>query len=239
MPQSQIKKLSNLIRDNIIGYIREERVTTHSLFNIPIYFREKFTSPIDLSEVITTIEDSVPKRFFYGIDAIIVGHLEEFEQRNLNALLEDGAIYVSEQQDDEKDIVDDIIHETAHNVENLYGDELYSDDKIEVEFLGKRKRLFHLLKSEYGEKINRWANMFLDVEYSAQFDEFLYKIIGYPKLTNITMGLFHDPYGATSLREYFASGFEEYFLKGPDYLRTISPHLHTKIQRLTEKEKEA
>jgi hypothetical protein len=230
--------LSNLTRNNIIEYIREKGATTYSLFNIPIYFREQFTSPIDLNDVIATIEGSVPEKFFYGIDAIIVGHIKEFDERNLNALLQDGAIYVSEQQDDEEDIVDDIIHEVAHNVENIYGDELYSDDKIEVEFLGKRKRLFHLLKSEYGEKINRWANMFLDVEYSAQFDEFLYKVVGYPKLTNITMGLFHDPYGTTSLREYFASGFEEYFLKGPDYLQTISPHLYTKIQRIIEKEKE-
>ena len=46
-------------------------------------------------------------------------------------------------------MVDDIIHEIAHAVEEIAGSEIYGDDKIEIEFLGKRKRLESILKNEY------------------------------------------------------------------------------------------
>ena len=60
---------------------------------------------------------------------------------------------------------------------------------------------------------------FLNPEYSLDFDEFLYKEIGYANLATTTMGLFYSPYGATSLREYFATGFEAYYyFKELDYL---------------------
>jgi len=48
------------------------------------------------------------------------------------------------------------------------------------------------------------------------------------------MGLFVSPYAATSLREYFAIGFEEYHLKDRVYLKKISPKLYFKIEELLE-----
>jgi hypothetical protein len=225
--------LKNRTRENITNYIKDNVVVSYNIFGVPILFKDKFRTSIDLEEVISEIERVVPQDYFYGIDTILVGDREEFEQRRINAMLQDGAIYISPEQDNVDDLVDDIVHEVAHNVEKVHGQELYGDSNVEVEFLGKRKRLFSLLKSEYGDKIDRWAHMFLESEYSLEFDEFLYNVIGYPVLTNITMGLFQNPYGVTSLGEYFASGFEEYFLNDRDYLRKISPALFNKIENLT------
>ena len=42
-----------------------------------------------------------------------------------------------------------------------------------------------------------------------KIDDFLYKDVGYALLNNLVMGLFPSAYAATSLREYFARGFEE------------------------------
>ena len=81
-------------------------------------------------------------------------------------------------------------------------------------------------------------DFFNELDYNKKFDEFLYKDVGYDKLIYMTMGLFASPYGATSLREYFANGFQFYLLKDPGYLSKISPKLYEKIENLVFKEYE-
>ena len=46
------------------------------------------------------------------------------------------------------------------------------------------------------------------------------------------MGLFVSPYAATSLREYYASGFEDYYLNNGKVIKKISPALYEKINNL-------
>ena len=46
------------------------------------------------------------------------------------------------------------------------------------------------------------------------------------------MGLFVSPYGATSIQEYFANGFEKYYLDNPRRVRDISPILYRKIEEI-------
>jgi Mlc titration factor MtfA (ptsG expression regulator) len=43
------------------------------------------------------------------------------------------------------------------------------------------------------------------------------------------MGLFCSPYGATSIQEYFANGFEKYFTESPQYVKKISPVMYQKV----------
>jgi Mlc titration factor MtfA (ptsG expression regulator) len=50
------------------------------------------------------------------------------------------------------------------------------------------------------------------------------------------MGLFVSPYGATSIQEYFANGFEKYFLDSPQKVRDISPVLYSKIEEIVNAE---
>ena len=67
------------------------------------------------------------------------------------------------------------------------------------------------------------------LEYNEMFDNFLANVVGYPKLLTLTMGLFCSPYGATSIEEYFANGFEKYFTETPGYVKSISPVLYQKV----------
>ena len=71
----------------------------------------------------------------------------------------------------------------------------------------------------------------MDPEYDPDFDMFLYQKIGYGKLTNVMTGIFVTPYAATSLREYYATGFSEFYLhpETRDFLQKISPQLYKKI----------
>jgi hypothetical protein len=201
------------------------------LFNkIVVYVQNALPEDFDLNYVLEYIENKIPAHLAHLIDAIYVGEFPFLKERDLNALYEDGAIYTTNEQSNEEDMIDDIVHEMAHSVEQLAGSEIYADRGVEEEFIGKRKRLYHILRTE-GHNVPE--SMTFETDYSKEFDEILYKTIGYDKLVFLTMGLFASPYGATSLREYFANGFENYFIGDRDRLRKTSPKLYNKLEFLT------
>ncbi len=164
---------------------------------------------IDVKSVLQKIDNFIPDHLFYGVEAIYIGNFPFFKERDINAMYQDGALYITNHQDNDEDMLDDIVHEIAHSNENLFGEVIYSNSKIELEFSGKRNRLKSLLSLDFNtENYN-----FSQTEYSKDLDEFFYKTIGYGLLSAYTEGLFSNPYAATSLREYFASGFERILLR--------------------------
>ena len=64
-------------------------------------------------------------------------------------MYKDQVFYVSHKQDNEEDLVDDLIHETAHLVEEDYTRLIYEDNKLLSEFLSKREQLYNLLDSDF------------------------------------------------------------------------------------------
>ena len=168
------------------------------------------------------------------VKSIKIGDFSFLNSREVNALYDDesGIIYITNQQDSNTDLLDDIVHEISHSVEDLFMDHLYSDGDIEREFLAKRNALGRELKYDYEVGHFNFSN----VEYSENFDELLYKTVGYDKLRNYTDGLFASPYGATSLREYFSNCFEEYYLGDRNYLSKLCPAAYQKIDSVNDGE---
>jgi hypothetical protein len=143
-----------------------------------------------------------------------------------NAAYNHGAIYMKLDEPTNEDMIENFVHEVAHAVEVGNALAIY-DDRLSAEFLGKRKKLYFLLNAEGFNQIPRIRYEML--EYNRMFDDFLANVVGYPKLQAITMGLFCSPYGATSIEEYFANGFEKYFTESPQYVKSISPVLYQKV----------
>ena len=162
------------------------------------------------------------------MEAFYVGRFKEFEEKQVNAMYRDGAIYISNEQDNNEDMIDDLIHELAHAAEHLYAQEIYSDKKIQNEFLGKRKRLSDMIR-EYGYFSDDSAPSFSELEYTQELDNFLYKKLGYDKLETFCAGLFIRPYAVTDIREYFATAFECFLLDDRRYLKKISPEAYKKV----------
>ena len=55
---------------------------------------------VNIGKVINTLNsERVPKELFYGVDGIYVAHLPEFDEREINAVYKDAAIYVTNHQD--------------------------------------------------------------------------------------------------------------------------------------------
>ena len=198
---------------------------------IQVFVKDKIESDFDIQSAIYQIYKHVPAHLFSEIDTIYVGMFDEFVEMETNAAYKNGAIYVSNIQDDEQDFIDDIIHEIAHSLEEPYGYDIYGDKELEREFLQKREKLYNILKSE---GLDPDKELFMDPSYTIELDSYLYEEVGYDRLNFIaaSYALFSSAYSATSLREYFANGFEYYFLDDRPYLKEICPILYEKIEEI-------
>ena len=197
-----------------------------------VYFKDSLNnSTVDVEEIVAHLESVVPKHLTAEIEMIIVGEFKEFDRRDINAFYDGGTVYISNLQDDSSDMFDDLIHETAHSLEQPYGYLIYGDGELQREFIQKRQKLHEILWS-HGYRIPQ--AVFVDVDYNEELDMFLYKDLGYDKLSLLAHGLFISPYASTSLREYFATGFTEFYLdpNNHNFLRKVSPVLYKKLMEL-------
>tara|TARA_R110002020_G_scaffold17408_3_gene61197 strand:+ start:71 stop:712 length:642 start_codon:yes stop_codon:yes gene_type:complete len=195
---------------------------------IHVYIKDPVENKeIDIEEAVSRVEENIPLHLLSEVEMIIVGWFKEFEERNLNAFYSDGCLHISHLQEDEADFIDDVVHEIAHSIEEPHGYEIYGDKRLEKEFLAKRMRLKDILWA-HGYKAP--SSFFMDSEYNKEFDDFLLNKVGYDKLQLLMQGLFLSPYAATSLREYFATGFTDFYLESEhNFLKKISPALYDKL----------
>jgi hypothetical protein len=223
------RKIEQIIRESVERSKNQRREFT--IFNrIPVHMLQP--TIISFTEVVDKIEENIPQHMFDEIDEIFVGSFEENDSRALEAHYESGAIYITNDMVTVDDYVESIIHETAHSIEQARGFEIYGDQKVQEEFLGKRMTLKRTLDANgYDVEAD-----FTDIEYSEDFDLYLYKEVGYDEIGNLTSGLFYSPYAATSVNEYFANGLENFFLGNREYLKRISPQVTKKIWEIVSDE---
>jgi hypothetical protein len=196
------------------------------LHNVPVFVIGDPPPHVSIPEFCADAEEMIPTGLLANVDVVYIGNMRELNGRN--ATYNNGAIYMTNLEPTSEDMLENFVHEVAHSLESRYGMFIYQDDLVS-EFKGKRQRMYHLLSGE-GFHINPLLYTF--TEYNEKFDEFLANEVGYPTLLTLTMGLFASPYGATSIQEYFANGFEKYFLDNPRRVREISPVLYRKIEEI-------
>ncbi len=205
----------------------------YKLHDINIFIKDQLPESISVDFVLKYISKRIPSHLLMGVDMIYIGQFKQLIDREITALFEDGAIYLTNEQDDDRDMIDDIIHEIAHSIENIYANVIYDDNEISIEFLKKKKRIYSELKSY---DFNPPLDLQTSLEFSQEIDDYLYKEVGYDVLWNFVGGIFPSPYAITSLREYFARGFEEYTMGNERELSKECPALYRKIKALYELE---
>ena len=217
------------MRDYIFEKIKD--TTRHFKFGkVSVFLRDELPDNINGQAIFKSIEDLIPSKFFVDLKGVEIGHHEIFDDRDANAVYKDGVFYITNKQENSADLIDDIIHEFAHHVEMLYPEEIYADQKVKKEFLKKRSELEFELRSE-----GYWTEDydFHNLKYNRELDNYLYKRVGNNLLKMITTGMFVRPYASVSLREYFATGFEQYFLGNKEKVKRISPELYNKLEELS------
>lgn len=211
--------------------IREKTQNNFSINGIEVQIKNNLPKSISFKKVMKQLFKRVPGHLLTGIKLIKIGNFKSLNSREFHAMYQNNTIYLTNNHKDGNSIIDDLIHEVAHSVEIKFKNIVYGDGLLKKEFLNKRKSLWHLMR-EKGLNVN--LKDFLDHKYSEKLDMFLYKEIGYPTLGLYTTNLFYSPYGCTSLREYFANGFEAFYMKEDvKRLQKTSPVLYNKITKLT------
>lgn len=221
-----------------VGYIKSSHTRNllerreYSLFNkVNIIIKDPLPKTINMTIVVREVEKKLPRNLVYNLDTIYVGQFPELNMREVESVYLDGAIFISNNQEDEGEMASSIIHEVAHSLEEQFSEGIYGDSEIIDEFIAKRKKLMELLEAQGFSYSNK--RIYLSTDFDEGFDNFLYREVGYERLGKLTTGLFISPYCSTSLREYFSGGFEKYFTGENHYLAKISPKLHAKITDLT------
>ena len=224
--------MNDAVRDSIrerASKVLNERKEYQLFGSIYVYIKDPLPQCVNLTLVLQQVESLIPHHLTGEVEAIYIGEFPELVSREVKAIFKDATIYVTNQQDSAEEMIDDIIHEFAHSIEVLAGMEIYSDGFLEREFVQKRKKVLDILhRSGYTVSVVS----FLDIEYSRELDYFLYKGVGYDKLSLLTVDIFPTPYSVTSLREYFAVGFEEYLYGDRKNLEEVSPVLYSKIETM-------
>lgn len=200
----------------------------YNLGGINVFIKDKLPEEIDPDFVFNYISSRIPFRLIKNVDIIYVGEFPEMAEREINAYFEDGAIYVTNYQEEEMDMIDDLIHELAHAVEKNNEEFIYGSGYLQREFMAKRERLTTILNDLYEVP----ADFNFNFDYDREIDDFLFQTVGYDVLNQLTANIFISGYAATSVSEYFARGFEEYFIGDKDSLRKMSPVLYKIIDKL-------
>ena len=215
---------------NLIEYLKNKKPYRYTIKGILIT-HSGVADRIDLRSAIANAFSIVPEHFLSGIKEIRIGLTKEMEDREIQAYYKSGTIYITHELKNEQDLMDDLIHEIAHAVEDSYNTLLYQDGNIEKEFITKRKQLFAKLQQA---GLNPKYDEFVNSKYQESLDTYFYKKVGYRKMWTLIGNIFYSPYAATSLREYFASSFEAIFYKKKvSEIRSISPMLFKKIEEVT------
>ncbi|MCK9596142.1 hypothetical protein M0R19_03090 [Candidatus Pacearchaeota archaeon] len=210
----------------------KESLRQKSIFNgrINIEYKDKFPLTIDSAIVWNRLEE-IPEKLIKNISTIKIGDFAELKKREIDSLYDNGVIYITNRQVNVNDVIEDVIHEIGHAIEEQYTNFLYKDDKIKEEYEMKFNKLSSIL-DEHGFSVDSYKK---SKRYTV--DDLFYKVIGYEKLSSFTQGLFISPYSATTLREYFATGFETYVLEEDNsYLEKISPNLYQKLVEIYQNE---
>ena len=206
----------------------------YNLNGIYVIIKDSLPEHIDAEFVFNYISTRVPFYLTKNIEMIYIGNFPEMEERDINAFFENDAIYVTNEQDDDMDMIEDIIHEISHAVEHYNQEFIYGDGALQREFIAKRKRLSSLLS----QKFEVPSDFNINFEYDRSIDDFLFRDVGYDVLNQICVNIYPSGYAATSVSEYWAKGFEELFIGDRDILKEMCPVLYKTMALLIKEMKD-
>lgn len=195
---------------------------------VTVFIKDKLPEEVDAEFVFEYLNSRIPSYLTTNVEMIYVGKFPEMVERDINAYYENDAIYITNEQDDEMDMIEDIVHEVSHAVEHYNQEFIYGDGALQREFLAKRQRLSDLLSQKF--KVPSDFNV--NFEYDRAIDDFLFRDVGYDVLGEICTNIFPSGYAATSISEYWAKGFEELFIGDREELKKLCPVLYKTMIKL-------
>ncbi len=120
---------------------RQKKTKRLTWKGVEVIIKDIIDNPdVSVRSVLMKIGAKIPNHFLTNVDVIYVGDFDFFKEREIQAMYENSCIFVTNQQDSIEDMCDDIVHEIAHSLEEVYREMIYSDGKLESEFFNKKKK---------------------------------------------------------------------------------------------------
>lgn len=129
-----------------------------------------------------------------------------------------------------------ITHELFHSLEEIIKDQqgpyfgVYQS--VEREYKFKRKKLLNTLNSDPNVKNKPHPKFWNTIEFSNEFDSYLYHDVTYPVLQFKIKDYFPSPYAATSISEYMSVGMEIFLFEDSNWLKVFCPELYRLILKV-------
>lgn len=207
---------------------RENPIGSLLIAGLKVYIKEPLANDVNIQRCLEYIARRMPSIFLKNIDIIQIGNFPFLKKREVECIYKDKVIYMTNNFENEHSFISNIVHEISHSFEET-NPEIYEDKTIENEFLSKRDTMLRRLEAEGLVTYPIKKDDFFNLNYSMSFDNYLYHIIGYEKLYNLTKDIFISPYAATCLREYFANSFENFFVNDINLVKKYSPNIYKKL----------
>ena len=90
---SNRRNIIQLIGESNDKYIASRREWT-VFDNVQLFIKDFPPHSVSIQDVIQELEEKIPKKFVQALDIIYVGQFDQLQQREVEAVYEDGAIYV-------------------------------------------------------------------------------------------------------------------------------------------------
>ena len=101
---------------------KKKKLFENKIGSFQVFIQDPLPENVNINGVFEEVESILPKYFLRLVDVVYIGDFSFFKERDINAMYLDGALYISNEQDDNDDMKDDIIHEFAHALEEKYNE---------------------------------------------------------------------------------------------------------------------
>ena len=105
---------------SIRTYLKNKKQTHFTIGDIEVFVKNEIENEnVSVKSVINLVVRKIPKHLLRNVDSIYVGQFSFLNSKNYEAAYENSSIFVTNVQDNEQDMADDIIHEIAHSIEEI------------------------------------------------------------------------------------------------------------------------
>jgi len=179
----------------------------------------------------------LPSSLFKNTTTIYIFSPEEDLKSNFNSTFYNGIVTVNlKTVKDGEDLLKLVIHELFHSLEPEIKNEndpmfgVYQ--RVEQEYMTKKVALLTLLKNDPGVNKKPKPEYWKQIDFSNDFDNYLYSEVTYPVLQFKLENLFPSPYSITSLSEYMCVGLEIYLFENREWINNYCPELYDLLKTL-------
>lgn len=201
-----------------------------SIYNTEVYVK----GLTDVSSLIDMLK-KLPSVLFSETDRIFIHNAKQFD--GFDSTYTHGIIEIDIDSVQSLDQLGKlIVHELVHSLESIIKESTHPYNKeyvqTEQEYIQKRTNLLNKLNTDPNIHEKPSLEFFETINYSKDFDDYLYNVITYPVLQFRINNIFPSPYAITSISEYICVGFEIYLFENNEWLKIHCPSLYELIQRI-------